>query len=355
MNYQFVYKLIGGIFLFSLAAVITSVYSLLYTVSGSDAPFRLVVEKGESVYGLSERLNSEGIIYTPALFRYYLKWRGIDRQIQAGEYTVDPPVTIARIAKTFRAQPTEAERTITIIPGWDWRDISEYFEKEGIASEEDFYALAGEPARFYDPPQAAVGANRLAPVLPFDLAVLQDWPRIVSYEGYLAPETYRIFSDATLAEIIAKLMAERDKQFTAEMYDAIKASGRTVHEILTVASLVEREVKKKEDRHKVADIFWRRVNAGWGLQADSTVHYASGRKGDVFTTKKERELDSPWNTYKYAGLPPSPICNPSFESIQAAIYPEKNEYWYFLTTLEGEVKYAQTLEEHNRNVGKYLR
>ena len=192
-------------------------------------------------------------------------------------------------------------------------------------------------------------------VLLEDYRVLRDKPEDISLEGYLAPDTYRIFTDASLESVLEKLVVERDSQFTDRMYADIRAAGRDVHKVLTVASILEREVQHEEDKAKVADLFWRRFERHWALQADSTVHYAVGRKGDIFTTKKERATDSLWNTYKYPGLPPSPICNPSIESIRAAIYPEKNDYWYFLTTLEGEVKYARTLEEHNGNVARYLR
>jgi len=314
-----------------------------------------IVEPNESVAALALRLEREQVIRSAWLFRKYLVWKGIDKEIQAGQFTVTAPITLARVVAVLQARATQEERTITIIPGWDLRDLLEYLEKEGLTQADELFALVGEPARLYDPPQAAVGKDRLAPVFPSDAKVLADHPLTVSYEGYLAPETYRIFSDATLKGIIEKLIGERDQEFTESMSADIEKAKRSVHEVLTVASLVEREVRGKVDRAKVADIFWRRYDAGWALQADSSVHYVAGRKGDVFTTKKERDADSLWNTYKYPGLPPSPICNPSIESIQAAIYPEKNDYWYFLTTFEGNVKYARTLDEHNANVGRYLR
>ncbi len=104
----------------------------------------------------------------------------------------------------------------------------------------------------------------------------------------------------------------------------------------------------------MADLFLRRLEKGWALQADSTVHYISGRNGDVFTKKTERDVDSLWNTYKYPGLPPGPISTPSIESIMAVVYPKANPYWYFLTDLEGGVHYGKTLDEHNTNRFTYL-
>jgi UPF0755 protein len=139
------------------------------------------------------------------------------------------------------------------------------------------------------------------------------------------------------------------------MRQEITDSKKTPHQILTMASIIEKETKFPEDRSIVSDILWRRVQRGIRLQVDSTVHYLVNRSGDVFTTGEERQIDSPWNTYKYAGLPPGPICNPSVESIKAAIRPQKNDYWYFLSDKEGRLHYAKTLEEQNENARKYLR
>jgi UPF0755 protein len=128
-----------------------------------------------------------------------------------------------------------------------------------------------------------------------------------------------------------------------------------VNQFLTLASIVEKETRHDIDRPIVADILARRLQRGWALQVDSSVHYAVDRSGDIFTTAKERESDSYWNTYKYPGLPPGPISSPSLESIRAVLYPQANDYWYFLSDTNGSMHYAKTLEEHNRNVYKYLR
>ncbi|MSU75011.1 MAG: endolytic transglycosylase MltG [Candidatus Magasanikbacteria bacterium] len=244
--------------------------------------------------------------------------------------------------------PPRPEVTITIIPGWNLRQVAEYLVLKGFASTtDDVYRITGEPARDY-----RMVANR-GPHIELDTSITQFKERNISYEGYLAPETYRVFADARLEDVIKKLIKERDKQFTADIYKAVNKSGASVHEIITMASIVEREVKHDEDRTKVADILWRRVRRGWALQVDSSVHYAVDRTGDVFTTNKERDMDSPWNTYKYPGLPPGPISNPGLESIKAALSPEKNEYWYFLSGRDGKMYYGKTLEEHNANK-KYL-
>lgn len=322
---QFVYKLVGGIFFVCLLIGAWFVYSELYSASAVSGETRFDVREGESVSTLAARLEQEHTIRYAWLFRALLRWKEMDTDVKAGTYTVTSPVTIARIVAAL-ASPETTERTITIIPGWDARDIATYVETEGIGSRDELYRIMGAPASSTD-----------------------------GLEGYLAPDTYRVYKNASLDDIVSKLVAERNGQLTDQMKADIEKSGHTLHEILTMASILEREVRGEHERAMVADIFWRRLKQGWALQADSTVHYVVGKEGSVFTTAADRQVDSPWNTYKYPGLPPAPISNPSLESIMAAIYPEKNEYWYFLTDNDGVVHYAKTNDEHNVNRAKYLR
>lgn len=301
------------------------------------------VEQGESVAAVADKLEVEGIVRSAAFFRTYLSWKKLDTSLQAGSYTVEAPVTLARVIAALKA-PTVGEREITIIPGWNIRDIAAYFEKEKIASEQEVLALLGDPA---------VEGTR--PTLDASGEIANAKPENISFEGYLRPDTFRFLHTATAEDILARLVREREKEFTPELVAQIEDSGRTLHEVVTMASILEREVHTPEDTALVADIFWRRYDNGWPLQADSTVHYVTGKRGDVFTTVAERGTDSPWNTYKYPGLPPGPIAMPKIATIRAAAEPKPNDYWYFLTTLDtGEVKYGRTLEEHNRNRALYL-
>lgn len=242
--------------------------------------------------------------------------------------------------------PPRPEVTLTIIPGWNLRQVADYLVKQGFASStDDVYELIGKPA---------VDHRKLGISLPVinESSVVSYKPGYVSYEGFLAPETYRVFKDASLLDIIKKLINQREKEMDAAMWEDVKNSGHNFFEILTMASLLEKEVQHLEDKAKVADILWRRYKNNWALQLDSSVHYAVGRSGDVFTTGKERETDSLWNTYKYPGLPLGPISNPGLDSIKAALNPEKNSYWYFLTGKDGAAYYGRTLEEHNFNKRK---
>ena len=242
--------------------------------------------------------------------------------------------------------PPRPEIMITIIPGWNLRQVAEYLVKQGFASSTgDVYKLTGKPAVDY---------RKLGIILPRinESSVVSYKPGYVSYEGFLAPETYRIFKDASLLDVIKKLINQRDKEMDGKMWEDVKNSGRGFYESLTMASLLEEEVQNPDDKAKVADILWRRYDKNWALQLDSSVHYAIDKTGNVFTTNKERSFDSLWNTYKYPGLPPGPIANPGLSSIKAALSPEKNNYLYFLTAEDGTVYYAKTLEEHNLNKRK---
>lgn len=322
-------------------------YSEMYSVSATESQkITFEIHDGETVKDLAERLEKKGIIRYTWLFRAYTRIKGIDKTIHKGLYEVEQPITLARVVEALNNQVAGQERSITIIPGWDLNDMAEYFEKEKIATQKDFFALVGEPAVDY--------RLKTEKIDSFNGKATDEKPDFVSYEGYLAPQTYRIYVDTPIEQIIEKLIAQREKEIEPFL-EEIHKQGKSVHEILTMASILEREVRNPEDKAKVADIFWRRNEKGWAMQADSTVHYATEKKGDLFTTKKQRDFDSLWNTYKYPSLPPGPISTPSVDSIRAAVYPQKNDAWYFLTTLQGEVKYGRTLDEHNQNVYKYLR
>ncbi len=247
------------------------------------------------------------------------------------------------------------EVTLTLLPGWNLRQVADYLVLKGFASSTmQVLALTGKPAKLLI---KIVEVPRLIP--PSGLKFIEKKPSNVSYEGYLAPETLRVFKNATLQEVLSKFITERNKELESNRADIESVEEKYgtddgLNTLLTMASIVEREANTNSDRHMVADILWRRYEKNWALQVDSSVHYAVDRTGDVFTTAQERTVDSSWNTYKYPGLPPGPICNPSVESIKAALHPEQNSYWYFLTGSDGKMHYGRTLEEHNVNRAKYL-
>jgi UPF0755 protein len=182
-------------------------------------------------------------------------------------------------------------------------------------------------------------------------------PDHVDLEGYLFPDTYRFAPDATGNKIVDQLLATMEQRLTEA--DAWFAVGKdqefqSMHELLTLASILEREVRQPETMKMVSDIFRKRLEIGMALQADSTVNYITG--GDnPSVSLADLEIDSPYNTYKYPGLPPGPISNPGINALTAAAYPQGNDYFYFLTDAQGNVYYATTHDEHVANKNRYLR
>ncbi len=330
------------------AITVYQVYAEIF-LRGTDNDFNITlnVAEGATVTEITKGLEELSLLRNSFLFRRYMIYKGYDRKIHAGEFTFTPPHTIANVAETLTQVTTLDEREITIIPGWTLNDIAQYLAKQGLATEQEIYSLLGKPAKNLD----NNGTHQSA------ASLVLEKPAGISYEGYLAPDTYRIFVDEPIEDTLERLFSHRDEQIDAALREQIAASGRSMHEVLTMASILQKESPGGSDMPMIADLFWRRLDTGMRLQADSTVHYIfGGGQGSVFTTAAQRDSDNPWNTYKFAGLPPGPIGTPSLEAIRAAANPEPNDYWFFLTTIDtGEVKYGRTLADHNANVAKYLR
>lgn len=243
---------------------------------------------------------------------------------------------VYRILKQPPVIPISPEQTITIIEGWRLEEIAKYLEEQGLVFQKDFLALAINPA----PLMAAY---------PF----LAERTGGASLEGYLFPDTYRVFKSTSAQEVIGKMLDNFDKKLTPELREKIKASKRSIFEAVILASIVEKEVRTPEDMKMVADVFIKRLKSGIALRSDATVNYITG-KGLVQPTLTDTKIDNLYNTYLYQGLPPGPIANPGFNALAAVIEPTANPYYYFLTTSSGQVIYSKTYEEHLQNKRKYL-
>ncbi len=230
--------------------------------------------------------------------------------------------------------PPTIEQTITIIEGWTVEEIAEYlYDEIGMpvtAFEKAAYAYPKSPA----------GKKFLG--------------RVTSVEGYLFPDTYRIYKKTTALDILEKMVANFDVRLTPEIRSRIQASRFTIHETITLASIIEKEVATAEDRRIVAGIFLKRLKAGIALQADSTVNYIT-KKGMSRAAIADTKINSPYNTYRYRGLPPGPIGNPGLDAILAVAEPTSSPYLFFLTTEDGRVIYARDFEEHKQNRLRYLK
>lgn len=274
----------------------------------SDETVIFLVKKGEGAREISINLKEQGLIRYDFLFRVYVLFKEVGRDLKAGEYELSRAMAIPEIVNKL-ASGDRIKKMITIIEGWTVKDIANYLEVEEL-----------------DP----------------------------GLEGYLFPDTYEISPEDGIEEIVEKMLDNFDKKLTSELREEISSQGKTVHEIVTMASLLEKEVRTFEDKKIVAGILWKRLESNMLLQVDATIVYITGRKTTKIL-KEELRIDSPYNTYKYKGLPLGPISNPGLESILAAIYPQESQDLYYLSTPEGETIFSRTLKEHNTAKAKYLK
>ncbi|HZJ40958.1 MAG TPA: endolytic transglycosylase MltG [Candidatus Saccharimonadales bacterium] len=263
-------------------------------------------------------------------------------------------------ARDNRQKPTtvvyKPEVTIKVLEGWTIDDVDNYLVSLEKWNRIDLDKIIGLPKIDYRQQDLVA-----LPDLSEKFSFLKDKPVYYSLEGFLFPDTYRVYDDASAIDVVDKMLANFDKKLTTQMRTDIAAQGKTIYEIVIMASLIEKEapINYSDPENKtariVADIFWGRLKIGQALQSDATLTYFLGDNSPSHSGA-DLEIDSPYNTYKYRGLPPTPICNPGLRAIQAAIYPIKTDYNYFLTSRDGKnIYYAKTYEEHLNNKYKYLK
>lgn len=270
-------------------------------------------------------------------WKIYLRLFKYDTRLKSGSYTITSP-TLSRteiIQKLVQGPVPKESQELTFIEGWDNDDYITYLKDKGVRIDD-------------------VLKNSTVQDYRARYSFLQDAPSNASLQGYLFPDTYGVFLSATEEDVLLKLLNQFDRTLTDQMRIDIKESGRSIYDIVTLASILEREVRQPDTKKMVAGIFYNRLEIGMPLQSDATVNYITnaGRPSPLFS---DLEVESPYNTYKYKGLPPGPIANPGLDSLMAAIYPTETSYMYFLTTDEGDIHYARTFNEHVRNKNKYLK
>lgn len=307
------------------------------------------IQKGEGSRTIAENLEKEHLTQSQFLFHFYTFFTGTSSKLQAGEYELNPSMSIADIVKKLAAGDT-IKRTLTIVEGWNLRDIALAFSQATNTSQDDFYAITGYPAEDYRKESQFAPANPIASFYDF----LEEKPSYVSLEGFLFPDTYEITSTMTPQDFIEKALENFQKKLNSEIRSEIVAQGKTIFEILTMASLLEKEVQTYDDKQLVSGILWKRLEAAMPLQVDATTSYSTGKRATKIS-REETQIDSPYNTYLYQGLPLGPIANPGIESIRAALHPEESPYWYYLSTPEGKTIFSKTLQEHNQAKAKYLK
>jgi UPF0755 protein len=259
------------------------------------------------------------------------------------------------LAASYEFPPEYTIRDLydAIITGDSISDEVQVTFREGLVITE-MADLLVEARLISDPQEFILATSNGIDRFVSQFSFLESIPEGQDLEGYLFPDTYRFFADATVDEIILAMLRNFDAKFTDEMRASIANSDKSIHELVTFASIVEKEVRSIDDMKVVAGLFQNRLDIGMLLQADSTIGYIT-RSGRDRSTFADLEIDSPYNSYKYAGLPPGPISNPGINAIIAAINPAETDYLFFLTNrTSGQVYYGRNLAEHNRNRELYL-
>lgn len=301
------------------------------------APISFNVSLGESTYAISERLEDQGLIPNARALRDYLVYAGIDTTLQAGEYTLTPRMTPIEIAHNLQ-DATPLEVTFRILPGWRMEEIAESLPTSGLSiSPESFLASAHTPS--------------------WKSALQDQLPPNATLEGFLYPDSYRLSRQISTEAFIATVLENFQAKVDPEIIQGFKDQGLDLHQAVTLASIVQREAVVEDEMPLIASVFYNRLAAGMKLDSDPTVQYALGYNATqgVWWTNPlslaDLEIDSPYNTYRYPGLPPSPIANPGLNALQAVAFPAQTPYYYFRAACDGSGRhsFAETFEEHRNN------
>ncbi|MBR6569744.1 MAG: endolytic transglycosylase MltG [Clostridia bacterium] len=313
-----------------------------------DTEIAFSVASGNSLTRVANNLEAQQLIKSSTFFKYYCDFAGLGQKIQAGDYLISRSMNIFEIADlltTGDGQPLTLD--ITIIPGDTIEDIAEYLKDLGVITDTaEFLNICktGEGVTDYYYVDELFQSRSVS-------------GRKYLLEGYLAPNTYEIYTNATPLSIIRKLLTQTDKVFTSDWQLRAEELGMSMDEVLIMASMIEKEAKKA-DFAKVSAVFHNRLDKNMKLESDPTIHYVTGERR-MSLRSSDLAVDSPYNTYRVSGLPAGAICNPSPEAINAALYPDESyvaeKYLFFCSKdpSTGELHFSRTLEEHERAAAIY--
>ncbi|HPN96511.1 MAG TPA: endolytic transglycosylase MltG [Candidatus Moranbacteria bacterium] len=313
--------IIGGFFYFR--------YQVYHSHGKNKESTAFKITKGENNTTVSGRLKEEGLISGKVYFYYYMRSQNLLGKILPGDYEFSGRMTIPEIAQMITRE-RENYIKITFPEGWGSVKMADRLKENNLNGDE-FLKLVKEPEKFKE-----------------RYGFLND-PEIKSLEGYLFPDTYFFVPGSSAEKIIWKMLDNFQDKLDEKIISDIKIQNKSLNEIMTMASIIEMEVRSAEDRGVVSGIFWNRISIGQPLQSCATLAYILGVNKKQYSYEDTR-TDSPYNTYINKNLPPGPISNPGLASIKAAVYPQKTAYMFFLSDPEtGKTYFAKTAEEHNLN------
>lgn len=295
-------------------------------------PVIFEVQQGSGLSSVAKALKAQDLIRSELGFKQQAKKMGAETSIKAGKYELNKAMTADMIITKMVSGDVYVDRIKVVIPeGYELKQIEDVLADAGLIDKDAFE-------------EAMKTGN-------YDFKIVSAMPEGKNrMEGFLFPATYRIPKDASEEEIITQMLSAFDKHFKAEYYDRAKEMNLSVLEVVTLASIVEREAKLDSERALIAGVFLNRLKVNKQLESCATVQYALGeRKTRLFY--KDLEVDSPYNTYKHRGLPPGPIASPGAKSIEAVLYPEASDYLYFRTTAKGDGShdFSKTFQEHQQS------
>lgn len=336
---------------FLLLCVLGSVLILSSPPPHESFPKEVIIPSSNSARAAAELLEEQGIVRSSYVMLFSLLVSGDIRNIQAGKYFFDTPRWMFSIAKTITNPLTRKILTIRIPEGSTLRGIASAYEKLNLFTHKELWTFTGIPAEDYREPEKQ---SPLADDLKNQFHFLQELPSYATLEGFLLPDTYEFFDDAEPAEVVHKMLQNFEARMRKEnMFEEIKKQELSLYEIITLASLLEREAIHYEDKRIIAGIIENRLKRDMPLQLDASLMYVTGR-GSLLLTKEDLDSDSPYNTYEHKGLPLGPIANPSIESIKAALNPQKTNYLYYLSDRHYTIHYSATFEEHKEKKRVYI-
>ena len=317
--------------------LVNDIDSLKTSLSSNRDELDFIVSEGESVQLICSRLERSDLIKDADILRLYLIYSGLDRQIRSGSFKLNPSMSPIEISKAL----TDLNKTsipFSILPGWRLEEIAASLPTSGLSIDpQEFLLLAYSPSD--------------------DLRIKIDLPAGTSLEGYLYPDIYQVSRDISLQSLFDQFLGRFNSTLPTDLRSTLSKQGVSLHEAVTLASIVQREAVIREERPLVASVFYNRLEAGMFLETDPTVQYSLGYQESSITWWKsplffkDLEVNSPYNTYQHPGLPPGPISNPDISSLVAVAYPAQTPYYYFRAKCDGSQlhNFAITFEEHLAN------
>jgi UPF0755 protein len=294
-------------------------------------PKLITIPKGETPQSIAAILEDNGIVSSKWFFQYEVRAQGAGGTLQAGIFIFDKPYNMREVIKKLQTEGKLPAKVLTIPEGSTISQIDVMIEQK-----------LGKKTAFKE---IALSGKKRYP-FKFSGSIATE-----SLEGYLFPDTYQF--DSLEPGIVIKTQLKRfEEMFDDKMAARCKELGKTVHEIVTLASIIEKEGANADEMPIVSSVFWNRMRDGWMLQSDPTLMYVLD-KHDKVLTLDEMAMENPYNTYKNIGLPPGPICNPGKTALMAALYPKETKFFFFVGDGKGHTDFSETQYEHERKMEKY--